>query len=72
VLELSARDQRLDARIGLDVSERFALIGKRDDLVTACFSMRLTINRVVRLGSTMRGACKGPLVRSFKQLAEAP
>jgi hypothetical protein len=37
VLELSARDQRLDARIGLDVSERFALIGKRDDLVTACF-----------------------------------
>jgi hypothetical protein len=37
VLELGARDQRLDARIGRDVSERFALIGKRDDLVTARF-----------------------------------
>jgi hypothetical protein len=37
MLQLGARDQGLEARIGLDLGKRFKLIGKGKDLMTARF-----------------------------------
>jgi hypothetical protein len=37
MLQLGAGDQRLDARVGLDLSKRFKFIAERKNLVTARF-----------------------------------
>jgi hypothetical protein len=50
--ELGAGDHRVDARVELDLLQRFALIPQGNDRIARASSRRVTIKRVVRLGST--------------------
>jgi hypothetical protein len=52
VLELGAGNKRLDAGVGPNLDECFELIGKRNDLMAACFKHAADDQLVVRLGST--------------------
>jgi hypothetical protein len=68
VFELGAGDQRIDAGIGFDLDERIALIVKGKVLWPRAESMRATIRRVVRLGSTKAMRMREEPLTPFKPL----